>query len=248
MFLKAFLLIALIVLSAIFLITSVIFFVVRISQNHPKKWHWLICIFVGLLVLICSVVFFVTKAVEKATEIGKNMESKFEKTMEQFEELQDSTDFHYNALNTNITIKVLKSYEKADSTAVPEEFYVYFGFRDYYRMPLTYPYALHCVDALEKASLFNEKKVSNFNTSDNGEIDCNLNNITEFAFDDKMLIAKQTEGELGKGNNSYLIFDLKSTATTKCNSEKDAFVKAKKMNYSGPDTLTTVLNYYRRFN
>ena len=249
MFLKGTLLVVLIILSAIFLLISFIFLVIRLADNHPKKWNWLIAVIVSLLILVGSVFFFVRKVMNKVSEVGENIGKQFEQSMGNLQ--NQSNDYHYELLdsaNQNSTLAKIKSFE-TDSIKAPKEFYVYFGFNDYYRMPLTYPYALHCTDILEKGYLVNEKNVTEFNVSDNGEIECDFKNITSLAFDNKILIAKQMEDIKDNTNVKYIVYDFYSQNKTECGSEKDAFIKARKQfNYNGPDTMVSVLRYYRLFN
>jgi hypothetical protein len=246
MVLKGLLFVILIILSGVSVLVSFIFFVMRLAQDHPKKWNWLIAVAVSIVIMIGSIMIFVGKVVNKATEFGQTMEQKFEKAVEE-SALNSKQDFHYELLdsNRNETITLLKEFEKINGKEnVPDEFYAYLGFMDYYRMPLTYPYSLHCSDVLETASLFNEKNVSEFNKSENGEVDCKINFITAFAFDNKMLVAKQKFQD----GDKYVLYDFTSGEQLSFGSQKEAFSKAKKLEYRGPDTLVTVLQYYRKLN
>jgi hypothetical protein len=246
MVLKGLLLIILIILSGVSVLVSFIFFVMRLATDHPKKWHWLIAVAISIVVMIGSIMIFVGKVVNKAAEFGHTMEQKFEKAVEE-SAVNSKRDFHYELLdsNRNEIITKLKEFEKNNENEnVPDEFYAYLGFMDYYRMPLTYPYSLHCSDVLETGSLFNEANVTEFNKSDNGEVDCKVNFISAFAFDNKLLVAKQKFQD----GDKYLIYDFIKGEELSFNSQKEAFAKAKKLEYKGPDTLITVLQYYRMLN
>ena len=249
MVINGILLVILIIFSGILFLLGFILFVVKASDNSPKKWNWLIVAVISLLMLIGSIFFFVRKVINKVSEIGENIGQQFEKSVENLK--NQNTDYHYNLLDSipnNPTLLKLKSFEN-DSGAAPKEFYVYFGFQDYYRMPLKYPYSLHCTDILEKASLYNEINVSEFNVSDNGEKDCALVEITEFAFDNKIIIAKQRLKESEKEAEKFVIYEFNSGNKMDFNSQKEVFAMAKKQfKYNGPDTLVPVLKYYRLFN
>ncbi len=238
-----------IIFSGSLFLVGFILFVVKASDNSPKKWNWLIVAIISLAILIGSIFFFVRKVMNKVSEFGANIGQQFEKSVENLK--NQNTDYHYNLLDSipnNPTLVKLKSFEN-DSASAPKEFYVYFGFQDYYRMPLKYPYALHCTDILEKASLYDEKNVSEFNISDNGETDCGLSEITEFAFNNKIIIAKQNQKQADKEIEKFIIYEFSSGNKTDCSSQKEAFTKAKKQfGYNGPDTMVSVLKYYRLFN
>lgn len=248
MIFKSLLFVILIALSGILLLVSLIFLIIRLSENHPKKWNWLYTSLIAFAILVASIFFFVRKVVNTAKEFGETMSKQMEESFGAMDSL--SSDFHYQLLDSskmNTTIKQLKVFEeKNESEKAPDDFYVYLGFRDYYRMPLTFPYSLHCIDVLETASLFNEKYVVDYNTSDNGEIDCHLNGITAFAFDNGILIAKQsTEDKTEK----FIIYDFKTEKASDFGSQKEAFsIAKKKFNYSGADTLINVMDYHRLFN
>jgi hypothetical protein len=241
MFLKGFLFIVLIILSGVFLLVSAIFFIIRLANNHPKKWNWLVLVLIALVILVSSIFLFVRKIVRKA-KVGQNFEKQIE---ESFAKMDTLSSFHYSLLDSNATVRILRSYEAENSSEkVPDEFYTYLGFHDYYRMPLRYPFSLHCIDVLETASLFNEKYVVNYDVSDNGEIDCQVNDITGFAFDNKILIAKQTSDTKEK----YIIYEFDSDKQSSYHSQEEAFKAAKKQfKYSGADTLISVMNYHKLF-
>lgn len=237
--------IAFIVLSGIAFLVCFILFVVRISQNHQHRWNWLFAGIGALLLLLFSIFLFVNKAVQTAKNLGERAEKKFEESIEEMKKFDSS--YQYNKLNTNEMAKKLKEFETLNKlTDVPKEFYVYYGFADYYRMPITYPYSLHCTDVLETATLFNERNVTEFNVNDNGEIDEDLADITDFAFDNSVFIAKTKSNE-----NPFTIiwFRLNGTkAILQSNSQDQAFKLARKnFGYRGYDTLISVLQYNQLF-
>ena len=248
MVLKGFLFIILIALSGLLLLVSLIFLIIRLSENHPKKWNWLWISLISLAILVASIFFLVRKVVNTAHVYGESIAKQME---ESFQGMDTLSDFHYKLIDSsslNPTIKQLKAFEeKNNSEKAPDQFYVYLGFRDYYRMPITYPFSLHCIDVLETASLFNEKYVVDYNTSDNGEIDSHLNDITAFAFDANGLIGKQKNYDDKK--EKFMIYDFSNDKSSQFNSEKEAFKAAKKQfDYAGADTLISVINYHRLFN
>ncbi len=247
MIFKGILFIILIALSGILLLVSLIFLIIRLSENHPKKWNWLYTALIALAILVGSIFLFVRKVANTAKVYSENIGKQME---ESFRNMEDSlsSDFHYKLIDSahyNPIIKQLKGYEeKNNSEKAPDEFYVYLGFQEYYRMPITFPFSLHCIDVLETASLFNEKYVVEYNISDNGEIDAHLNDITAFAFDNSILIAKQNTDKKEK----FIIYEFANDRTSEFNSLKEAFSVAKKQySYSGADTLVKVIDYHRLF-
>jgi hypothetical protein len=239
--------IAFIILSGVGFLICFIFFVIRLSQGHKHKWNWLIAGVIALLTLLFSIFLFVSKVVNTVKDLGQHVEQKFEESMEDLQKLDSS--YKYDDLNTNETLKKLKEFEAMNNeTNAPKEFYVYYGFADYHRMPLTYPYSLHSVDVLETATLFDEKNVVEFNVNDNGEIETGRPGVTEFAFDNSAFIGK---GKDEKGKDYYWIFSLnnpKLDFITNIQTTKEAFKTARKeYGYRGYDTLISVLEYHKFF-
>lgn len=238
--------IAFIILSGVGFLLCFVFFVVRISQDHKHKWNWLIAGIIALLTLLFSIYLFVSKVVHTVKDLGHHVEKKFEESMEDLQKMDSS--YQYTKLNTNDMVKKLKEFESMNGeTNVPKEFYVYFGFADYYRMPLTYPYSLHCTDVLETATLYDESRVSDFNVNDNGEIETEWNNIKEFAFDNSALIARV--GASGDKKEMYMVYSFSDSKKISMQSTlKDVFKTAhKEFGYRGYDTLIDVLQYNQLF-
>ena len=236
--------IAFIVLSGIAFLISFIFFVVRISQGHAHRWGWLGAGIITILIMLFSIFLFVHKVVNTVKDLGHHVEQKFEESMDELQKLDSS--YQYTKLNTNDAVKKLKEFEALNNqTNAPKEFYVYYGFNDYYIMPLTYPFSLHSSDVLETAALYNEKNVAEYNINDNGEIETGLSEITEFAFDNSAIIAK-TKSE----TNPYAVFSLVNDEMrmSQCSSKAQAFKTARKeYGYRGYDTLISVLEYNKLF-
>lgn len=235
---------ALIILSGLALLICLTLFIIRISQDHPQKWNWLAGAVVSVLCLIFSVYLFTSKVVSTVKNLSNQVEHKLEEKIEEMK-IQDSS-YHYSSLQTNETVKLLKDFEHINNLQSPDEFYVYYGYLNYYRMPLSYPYSIHCSDALETGELFNEKNVNEFNSNDNGEISCNISGIKSFAFDNNILIS---EMYVGKSKPEFIIYQFSTEKQSIQKNLKDALkVARKQFNYRGYDTLITIREYYSLFN
>lgn len=237
--------IAFIALSGVGFLVCFIFFVIRMSQGHAHRWNWLFAGIGTLVLLLFSIFLFVSKVVNTVKDIGNHVEKKFEESMEDLQKMDSS--YNYTKFNTNEMVKKLKEFEVMNhETNVPKKFYVYYGFSDYYRMPITYPYSMHCTDVLETATLYNEENVSEFNVNDNGEVETELSNIKEFAFDNSALIAKI--GASGNKQEMFNVYSLTSSKMAAFTSLKEAFKTARKeFGYRGYDTLINVLDYHKLF-
>lgn len=237
--------IAFIILSGIGFLVCFIFFVIRMSQGHAHRWNWLFAGIGAFLVLLFSIFLFVSKVVTTVKDIGTHVEKKMEESMEDLQKMDSS--YNYTKLNTNEMVKKLKEFETMNHEAgVPKEFYVYYGFNDYYRMPVTYPFSLHCTDVLETAALYNEENVSEFNINDNGEVETDITGITQFAFDNSALIAKTYSGADEK--ELFKVYSLTGSKLAVFPTLKEALKAAHtEFGYRGYDTLINVLQYNKLF-
>lgn len=245
MFLNAMTYVAFIILSGLSLLICLILFIIRLSQDHKQKWAWLIASIVSVFALLFSVYLFTRKVVSTVKEIGKNVEQKLEESVQELQ--KQDTSYHYRKLVSNQTIKTLKDFEHMNGNSnAPDEFYVYFGYMDYYRMPLTFPYSFHCNDVLETAELFDERNVSAFNSNDNGEMATGITGIKKFTFDNSALIGL-TKLESGKDN--YIIYSFSDSKQKSFPTLKEALKSARnEFNFRGYDTLVSVKDYYALFN
>lgn len=244
MFFNALAYIAFIILSGLLLLTCIVMFIIRISQNQKQKWNWLAGSVVSVLLLLLSVYLFTRKVVNTVKHIGNTVEQKIEESVEELKK-QDSS-YKYNMLETNETVLKLKEFERLNNSNGPDEFYVYYGFMDYYRMPLSYPFSIHCTDILETGLLYNEKNVREFNINDNGEINCGFENISAFTFDNNVMVAKKSSST---HKEEFWIYEFSTDKKIECSSLKEAIKIARKQyNYRGYDTLISIQDYHSLFN
>lgn len=235
--------ITLIIVSGIALLTCFVFFIVRLSQDHKHKWNWLIAVAVSVIVLCISIYLFVVKVVDTVKNIGTAVEQKMEESFEELNKLDSS--YKYAMFDSNEMVRKLRDFEQFNNISnTPKEFYVYYGFKDYHRLPLTYPFSLHSSDILETATLYNEENVTEFNVNDNGEVETGRPGVSEFAFDNSAFIGKNKDE---KGKDYYWVFSLnnpKLDFITNIQTSKEAFkIARKEYNYRGYDTLISLMDY-----
>jgi len=247
MFLNALAYVAFIAVSGLSLLICMIFFIVRISQDHKQKWNWLIAAIISVFLLIFSIFLFTRKVVNTVKNIGEKVEETIQESVDELQKMDSS--YQYSKLVSNPTLLRLKEFQHINNSVnAPDEFYVYFGYMNYFRMPLTYPYSLHCNDVLETAELYNEANVSEFNINDNGEVYTGKNSINAIAFDNAALIAQIKDSTSKK--ESYFIYSfVEDKQSSSIKTLKEAIKTARKdFNYRGYDTLITVYEYHQLFN
>ncbi len=229
-------------------IVSLIFTIMFFAGNKPGKFGWLSGMLASLAGMVICIFIFVRKAVHKMEEVSSNMITQYTETAT--ETLNASgEDMRSYLLKDNVQTALLRSY--ANDTTINKQFYTYFGFRDYYRFPLRYPYAIHCIDLRDNGSLFNEKEVSRFNESDNGDADLNIPGIKKLAFDQKLLLLEQQNETTGSNTigpkPEYILFEFDTEQVSRHPDTKTLFREAKAKGYQGPDSLMTIEQYNALF-
>ena len=227
-------------------IVAIIFTVISFANNKPGKFGWLTAIFVCIIGLLICIFTFVKKAVNKVEDFGHEISEQFESSMKNY---SDSLAFSYSdSLKNNEQIALLKSYAK-DSISVPDQFYYYLGFESYYRLPLRYPYSIHCNVFRDNGELYNEKHVKRFDENDNGEILTAIDKIDRIAFDNSFLLIDRKVASTRSADyiHHYLLFSFDTEQTEEANSEKELLKLAKEKGYKGKSTLVSLEKYSQLF-
>ncbi len=241
MFFKFSAFVILIAISGILTIITFIFGVIGLANAKKGMLYWFIGFALSLSLLIYSLSTVVQKVQTKIKNIGNDIEQSFQNELSE----NDSTlkkQYHLPQSNNEL-LDTLKMYSSKNYTDVPPAFYSYLGFRDYYRLPLTYPFSIHCIDNLNEGQLYNEKLVSLFDQNDNGETALPLVNITTFTFDDSFLLA-----EINGKRKVFMIYELKSDLQTQCNSAENCMATAVKLGFKGRKEWYSCKTYYDLLN
>lgn len=227
-------------------IVSLVFMIIAFANNRRGKFGWLGGVLLSALGLATCIFLSVRKAVHKVEELSKELTEGLENAVDTLGGGEDNRAY---ILTSSKQIELLKSYSK--DTAVKDQFYTYFGFRDYYRFPLRYPYSIHCIDLRDNGYLYNEKNVERFDQNDNGEIDLNIPGIRRLAFDARFLLLEQQNEVPGTNEHSnstlYKVFEFDKDTAYPAKSLKQLFIMARQKGYNGPDTLMTIEQYNSLF-
>lgn len=233
---------ALFILLGILAILSLVFSIVYFASSKKGKFIWLGTFVLSAAGFVFFFLFVDRKIDDKVSEFKNDFKNNTYNNLLKI----DTTSFEdYNfADSLNSTqIKWLKQNEPAKFAGkVPEQFYNYLGFRDYYRLPLRYPFSLHCIDSPDKGWLYNEINVKKFDESDNGEMDCQLNNIEAFTFDKNYLVAEYYDET--KKTKAYFIYHFNQHTVERFKYSDEVKLKAKKLGFTGDINLTTCKDYY----
>jgi len=250
MFLKALLLILFGVLFLIMTVVSLVFMVIGLANNKRNKFFWMGSFFVSLAICISCVVIFVRKTTQTVENYTNQFESAYVDQQLEHGMLGDNPVYKAGAEGNTQLDRIRAMVPDSLKNAVPSDFYEYLGYRDYYRMPLRYPYAIHCIDVFDQGYLFKEDKVTQFDRNDNGEQDMGISMIGSIAYDDKFLLielAYQAGGTDQPAPEKYLLFEFDKEAKTSAKSLKKLLELAKRKGYKGPEELTPLEAYHKGF-
>ena len=126
--------------------------------------------------------------------------------------------------------------------AIPADFYTYDGLRDWWRMPLVFPYQLLCIDTKARAYLqkYNPKyTVKEPNQSTTGV----LKGITRLATDQAILLFEQRTDSA----TSYGMLEYDSGAQSEYRKVEQLWSAAQKAGYSGPQALLSIEEMFTRY-
>lgn len=242
------LLLFLVLICLIGTIIGTLFTILNFVNNKPSKFIWLTILFISIIGLTLSIVTLTKKVVTKVGSFTKQATETFENFTDSLsQQMSDSLNIEQSQLlKNNKQILVLKDYSIQNKTEnVPEQFYTYLGFGNYYRYPITYPFALHCNLFKDDAELFNEKNVIRFDENDNGEQTVNIENIKKITFDNKWLLVEYMAElrETNKTEMRFVLFSFDDAKRIECNSEKELFKTAIEKGYTGNKKLIRISDY-----
>lgn len=161
---------------------------------------------------------------------------------------QPNKNYYFSDSIRSKQIQYLKLIEPEEwKGQVPSQFYSYLGFQDYYRLPLRYPFSIHCIDRTENGSLYNEANVERFDTSDNGEKSVNIDGIIAFSFDARILLAKQLYDSESQ-TEKYIIYYFDSGNTEEFKTSDKMNIRARELNFNGNAKLVSCKDYFELLN
>jgi hypothetical protein len=177
------------------------FFVMGIVSQIKKRSYqrniWLLAGSVSLVVCCFIFINISFKAIRK----GKNA-------------LYAYTENKPAKRDTSRQVRLLMTYEQAKYKGkIPWNYYHYFGFRDWWRFPLVYPYSIHCIDMLDRGWIENEAdKKSDEDFVKGGSAQIFYPKFTEFIFDEKYFVGELENPPLSEnvqkviGGSIYILY------------------------------------------
>lgn len=241
MFFKFSLLFIGIVLGAAMTVLCLIFMIIALSSKKSSRWGWVTGFCLSCLLLFYSI-HAMTRSVQNAvTDVGNSIEASLENSIKKLDS-SGKAGYHQAAKINHPLLDSLKQIaQENDDTEIPDAFYTYWGFRDYYRLPITFPFSLHCIDDVDNAQLFNEKWVTDFDRNDNGETALSVSGIHAFAFDKRYLLA-----ELKTAKDGFVMYDFKTDKMEVFQSKVALLNRASQSGFTNYSGWHTCRSYFER--
>jgi hypothetical protein len=247
MILKGILYILLIIFSAVFLIVSLVMGAMKFTSNSRAAWRWFGGFFASLAVIIFAIVMLVKGVVGKAKEFAGDIEEFGQEQIHKMDSLNNLyTNSNDSVLESKSVTYLISLEPDSMKGKIPSQFYSYLGFRDYYRLPLMWPYSLHCTDTLGDATLYDERFVQQFDVNDNGERSCNIHGIMDFEFTKDHLIGRKIRIE-EKPKTYYFVYDLKTRTEKEFQTFKELMNFAGAHGFDANTELKSCKVYYHEF-
>ena len=130
----------------------------------------------------------------------------------------------------------------ATCKTIPKDFYTYDGFRDWWRLPLVFPYQLLCIEEIEKARL--EKYDPAYPVNDPNKSSSQIiSDIIRLKTDNKMLLFESNND----GKVTYGLFKYSTGIQSTFDKEEDLWSAAKSADFSGTNTLISVSEFFNAY-
>lgn len=249
------LLILAIIFSGLALIAGFILGIVGLASDKPKMRNGGFITFgIGLIAIICSIYLLVTGVVNKVKEtiepFGNMIDSlnTYPAETDGGSLLNDNRNYLLDDTCTNPQIKYIKDASAKKGASVPNSFYTYFGAQGFARMPLVYPYAVHCWDSKDNGTLVNEEKVVDIETNPGGEENL-VFNISAINYDENVILMRVSslQTETNRNAVAYMLYSATEKKNTEYKTEAELFKAAKKAGYKGEKNLISLWDYDAMF-
>jgi hypothetical protein len=145
-----------------------------------------------------------------------------------------------SCLSDNPQVQLLKSYVSEQTLeSMNPDFYTYFGFRDWWRAPLVYPYSIHVIDGLESGYLVDESAITDYETASlqNG-VDL-FSGIQRFTFDKNYLLVDR--------GSDFILFKFQTGESQPFETEQDLITEAQNLQFEGNFEFITLKDYNALF-
>lgn len=232
---KSILFILVISLSFLCLMISTILAIVN-RKNRTRRNSFIFITIVFSVITLCTASYISYKTFLFA----KNKTSQLVQNTEDFgKDFVDALGEHLAARYMDTPyLDSLKNIQP-ETISIPPSYFYCAGFRDYYRMPLVYPYSIIAIDSIDKGCLSDETGINNIFNESNSSKEV-INNIIKFVFSKEYLMAETDE-------ESFILLNFENGNIQKFESKDELHKYLNKQNIVLPDTMMTITQYYSLF-
>lgn len=234
--LKAIITVTIIVWGSFGIILSLYKSIVHIKKRR-KRNKWLIALGVSLMITMGTTFYglalVVKMAVSKAEKTAKVASDQWAE-MERKNALAKQERMAKRAKH----MAWLKSMEPEHfKNKIPKSFYSSLGFRDWYRIPIVYPYSFVCIDVVDHGALYNDVNSQDFSVDNHSSISTSIKEIRKFSMNKTHLMG-EFESRWDSTEKGFVIFQFSNGMSQ----EFDSFHKfLPEANMHGFDTLQPMM-------
>lgn len=166
-------------------------------------------------------------------------------TVNRFKNFPETVESSNNNDTTDY-VRIVKSYEPLKYRGkVIDDYYTFYGFRDWWRFPVVYPYSLTCIDILDRGAIVNDSATTDFQKG--GTTQFVTPYFTGFVFNSRYMAAQMTEDDKLNNHAEYFIFEFE-TGKTEFVVEKTTLIKKLAiLGFGENPPFITIRSYSQRF-
>ena len=195
--------------------------------------------------LALGIVFLIV-SVYTGIDLTRKTYNKIKTTVSALKNFPETVNTENNRDTTDY-VRILKLYEpKQYNGKAPDAFYNDYGYYDWWRFPLVYPYSIYCIDVLDGGQVANDSGKTSF---ENGGL---VNTISDyfdrFTFDANYFIGISAAAP-GSNNSAgeYFMISFQSGKTEKFKDREAMMKKLDEIGFTGSREFISVRNYSGRF-
>ena len=248
MILKGLILSLAIIVFGLLTVTALTVTIIK-RQNKSIRNIWLTVLSISLIVTISTSIYTAKKVINKTIESKKEAKNlMIDIAIKGLSVIwTDNREYLLDTVNKNRQIEILKSYVPDSlKDKVPTSFFTYFGFRDWYRLPIVYPYSINCADIIEYGQINDELNAVDI-TSFHGVDQLQVCGITNFTFDKNLLLAEQSDKFEPSKERGYVIFHFDTQKIEKFSSKIELMKRARQLGFTGQYNMMTLKEYSQLF-
>ena len=235
----AWLLIAILSLCAALLLAALL---TGVSCLAKRRWR-------ALAVCLAASLILVSAGTAGVIELGnKGVHAVWNKTVGKWQRERDRKNAD-DAKRRAETIAARKALtDPSLLPKAPEDFFTYDGFRDWWRLPLVFPYELEWIDTFESANLQRHRGGDVRDPNKSSENVQDIGKITHCSFDRRFLIGRQGPTSFDKDRpESWFIFEFAPATFRQFGSEREMLEAAKSRGYIGGLSLKSIKQNYNDY-